>query len=157
MEGWPGERWLDIRHHDVLEPILRERIQECAAKGFDGVDPDNVAGYGHDTGFDLTEEDTVAYLRLLAGLAHDAGLAVGVKNAPEVADEVATIVDFGVVEQCLEHAECKAYRPLLDAGLAVVDIEYAGEPGEVCERAPAGMDVLWSVRELDRPAVVCGR
>ncbi len=40
-EGFPEERWLDIRRIDLLAPILRARIDACRAKGFDGVDPDN--------------------------------------------------------------------------------------------------------------------
>jgi hypothetical protein len=34
----------------------------CAAKGFDGVDPDNVDGWdGNDTGFPLTAADQITY------------------------------------------------------------------------------------------------
>src|SRR5207245_9378608 len=32
--GWPGERWLDIRRLAVLAPILRGRLALCAAHGF---------------------------------------------------------------------------------------------------------------------------
>lgn len=47
-EGWPGERWLDIRS-EALRPILEARLNLCTAKGFDGVDPDNVDGYSNET------------------------------------------------------------------------------------------------------------
>lgn len=33
-EGWPGERWVDIRHLDLLAPILQARLDLCRAKGF---------------------------------------------------------------------------------------------------------------------------
>ena len=33
--GWPGERWLDIRQLAVLEPIMTARFQMCREKGFD--------------------------------------------------------------------------------------------------------------------------
>ena len=46
--GWPGERWLDIRRLDILRPLMRERIQRCARKGFDGVEFDNVDAYTND-------------------------------------------------------------------------------------------------------------
>jgi hypothetical protein len=49
-EGFPEERWLDIRRIDLLAPILRARIDACRAKGFDGVDPDNLNGFENDTG-----------------------------------------------------------------------------------------------------------
>ncbi len=38
--GRPGERRVDIRRLDVLRPILAARMDMCAEKGFDAVDPD---------------------------------------------------------------------------------------------------------------------
>ncbi|HTC71785.1 MAG TPA: endo alpha-1,4 polygalactosaminidase, partial [Solirubrobacteraceae bacterium] len=35
--GWPGERWLDIRQLSILEPIMTARFQMCREKGFDAV------------------------------------------------------------------------------------------------------------------------
>ena len=55
VEGWPGERWLDIRRLDVLGPILKRRLDLCRRKGFDGVEPDNVDAYANDSGFPLSE------------------------------------------------------------------------------------------------------
>src|SRR5277367_3277599 len=40
--GWPGEKWLDIRQLSVLEPIMTARFQMCHEKGFDAVEPDNI-------------------------------------------------------------------------------------------------------------------
>ena len=45
--GWPGERWLDIRRRHVLAPIIRARLDRCARKGFDGVEFDNVDAYAN--------------------------------------------------------------------------------------------------------------
>jgi hypothetical protein len=42
LEGWAGERWLDVRRLDLLGPILERRLDVCQAKGFDGVEFDNV-------------------------------------------------------------------------------------------------------------------
>ena len=53
-EGWSGERWLDIRRIDLLAPIMLARLDDCAAKGFDAVEPDNMEIYTNDTGFPLT-------------------------------------------------------------------------------------------------------
>ena len=36
MDGWPDERWLDIRRWDVLKPILTDRFTTWNAEGFDG-------------------------------------------------------------------------------------------------------------------------
>lgn len=51
---WEGERWLDIRRLDILGPIMESRMDMCKAKGFDGIEPDNVDGYQNETGFLLS-------------------------------------------------------------------------------------------------------
>ena len=51
LDGWPDERWLDIREIEVLRGIIGKRMDECKAKGFDGVDPDNMDGYAQNSGF----------------------------------------------------------------------------------------------------------
>ena len=89
LDGWPGERWLDIRRIDTLKPLMADRFDTCKAKGFDGVDPDNVDGYNNSTGFPLSAADQIAYNKMLAGLAHDRGLAIGLKND---LDQVAALV-----------------------------------------------------------------
>jgi hypothetical protein len=60
VSGWPGERWLDIRRIDILGPIMRARMDLCQAKGFDGMEPDNVDGYTNDSGFPLTYDDQIS-------------------------------------------------------------------------------------------------
>ena len=59
--GWPGEKWLDIRQISVLGPIMQARVALCAQKGFDGVEFDNVDGYTNPTGFPLTAQDQLNY------------------------------------------------------------------------------------------------
>jgi hypothetical protein len=43
-DGWPGERWLDIRRIGVLAPIMGARMYVRKRKGFDAVEPDNMGG-----------------------------------------------------------------------------------------------------------------
>ncbi|HSR32659.1 MAG TPA: endo alpha-1,4 polygalactosaminidase, partial [Anaerolineae bacterium] len=69
-EGWPGEKWLDIRQIDLLAPIMRARFDQCQAKGFDGIEPDNIDGYTNDTGFPLTYQDQLDYNIWLANETH---------------------------------------------------------------------------------------
>lgn len=38
--GFEDERWLDIRRIDDLMPIIEDRLDQCARKGFDGVEFD---------------------------------------------------------------------------------------------------------------------
>jgi len=45
--GWPGERWLDIRQLDQLAPIMQQRLDLAVSKRCDGIEPDNVGGYAN--------------------------------------------------------------------------------------------------------------
>ena len=83
LDDWEGERWLDIRRIDVLGPIIEARMDLCAAKGFDGIEPDNIDGFLNDTGFALTYEDQRLYNIWLANAAHNRGLSIGLKNDME--------------------------------------------------------------------------
>jgi len=135
LDGWPGERWLDIRRLDVLAPILESRLDRCASKGFDGVEFDNVEGYQNPTGFGLSRDDQLAFNRWLAGAAHERGLAAGLKNALGIADELEPDFDFAVVEQCFFYHECGLVKPFVDAGKSVVVVEYDLSRDQFCARA----------------------
>jgi hypothetical protein len=134
LDGWPGERWLDIRRIDVLGPILRDRIAMCAGKGFDGVEFDNVNGYSNPTGFPLRRADQLMFNRWLADAAHAAGLAVGLKNTLDLAGELEPDFDFAILEQCYQYRECALAQPFLEAAKPVVDIEYSAKRADFCPR-----------------------
>jgi len=135
LDGWPGEKWLDIRRIDILGPILGDRLELCRAKGFDGVEFDNVDGYTNDTGFDLSRTDQLAFNRWLAAAAHAEGLAVGLKNALGIVDELEPDFDFAIVEQCFYYRECALTMPFVEAGKAVIDVEYELARGSFCAKA----------------------
>jgi Uncharacterized conserved protein len=135
LDGWPGERWLDIRRIDLIGPILTDRLDACQAKGFDGVEFDNVDGYSNRTGFPLTAADQPAFNRWLAARAHERGLAVGLKNALDLAVELEPDFDFAILEQCFQHHECALAAPFVEAGKSVLDIEYSLGRAQFCERA----------------------
>ncbi|MBX9393120.1 endo alpha-1,4 polygalactosaminidase [Streptomyces sp. TRM72054] len=122
--GWDGERWLDIRRTDVLGPLMAARMDMCRAKGFDAVEPDNMDGYRNRTGFPLTAADQLRYNRLIAGLAHERGMAVGLKNDLDQIPELVGDFDFAVNEQCAQYGECAALTPFIEAGKAVFHAEY---------------------------------
>ncbi|MFN4218582.1 MAG: endo alpha-1,4 polygalactosaminidase, partial [Candidatus Bipolaricaulia bacterium] len=96
--GWPGEKWLDIRRIDLLAPIMRARLDLCKAKGFDGVDPDNLDGYQNNTGFPLTYQDQLTYNIWLANEAHARGLSIGLKNDPDQVSDLLPYFEWAVVE-----------------------------------------------------------
>ena len=122
--GWKGERWLDIRRTDVLEPLMASRLDMCRAKGFDAVEPDNMDGYQNDTGFPLKAADQLRYNRLIAKLAHARGMSVGLKNDLDQIPALVSDFDFAVNEQCAQYDECDTLTPFIKANKAVFHVEY---------------------------------
>jgi hypothetical protein len=122
--GWPGERWLDIRRLSVLEPIMAARFQMCARKGFDAVEPDNMDGYSNDTGFPLTAAEQLTYDEWVANDVHSLGLAVLQKNDPEQARQLEPYFDGVLDEQCNQYQECSSFNSYLHADKPVLNAEY---------------------------------
>ncbi|TWG02615.1 hypothetical protein FHX80_111025 [Streptomyces brevispora] len=131
--GWAGERWLDIRRTDVLQPLMEARIAMCAKKGFDAVEPDNMDGYRNRTGFPLTAADQLRYNRLIAGAAHRHGLSVGLKNDLPQIPQLVGDFDFAVNEQCAQYEECAQLSPFVKAGKAVFHVEYELPLARFCD------------------------
>ena len=135
LEGWPGERWLDIRNLQALAPIMLERITLAAQKGCDGVDPDNVDGYANATGFPLVAEDQLAYNIFLATAAHQMGLGIGLKNDLEQIPALVSHFDWALDEECFTYGECGLLLPFIQAGKPVFVIEYQLAPEAFCPQA----------------------
>jgi hypothetical protein len=156
MDGWPGERWLDVRRWDVLEPILAGRFDVCRQKGFDAVEPDNVDGYQNESGFPLTASDQLVFNKRLADLAHRRGLAVGLKNDLDQVAELQPHFDFAVNEECMQYDECDALRAFVAAGKPVFHVEYEQESGGFCPRAKAlGFSSMRKRTDLDAWRETC--
>ncbi len=151
--GWEGERWLDIRQIQTLGPLLISRLEMCRQKGFDGVEFDNLDGYANETGFPLTSEDQLRFNTWLAGQAHRFGLAAGLKNDPEQAEELAPFFDFAITESCFYEGWCEEMKPLLESGKPVLAIEYTDEIrrlGDNCVLAEnLGISLILKHRSLD--------
>lgn len=139
-EGWPGERWLDIRRIDLLAPIMLARLDMCRDKGFDGVMLDNVNSYINKTGFALTASDQLRFNVWIANAARKRGLAVGMNNNAEQARELAPYFDWALAESCFSQGWCATLRPFTDKGKAVLVIEYTDDQEKLnamCEEALA--------------------
>lgn len=129
LDDWPDERWVDIRSK-TLRQILGRRLDLAAEKGCDGVEPDNVTAFRNDSGFDLSPEDQLGFNRWLADEAHARGLAIGLKNDGDQAEELAPWFDFSVNEECHFYEECDQLAPFLSAGKPVFNAEYTNTKAE---------------------------
>ena len=156
VEGWEDERWVDIRQLDVLRPLIASRLDLCAAKGADGAEPDWMDSYVQDTGWPITADDQLAFNHMVADLAHERGLAIGLKNNPGQAGELADTFDFVVVEQCAEFGECGEYVPFLDRDKPVFHAEYDLPTSEFCaESRRLGLSSIRKRLELDAWRETC--
>lgn len=124
LGDYPDERWLDIRSENVRR-IMLARLDHAVARGFDGVEPDNVDGYANSSGFPLTASDQLVFNRWIANEAHRRNLSVGLKNDLDQVEELVAYFDFAVNEQCHEYDECDRLQSFIDAGKPVFNAEYA--------------------------------
>jgi endo-alpha-1,4-polygalactosaminidase (GH114 family) len=129
-DGWPGEKWLDIREMDKLAPILRARLDLCKSKGFDAVEPDNMEIYTNNTGFPLTYQDQLRYALWLADEAHQRGLAIGVKNASDQVKDLVDHFDFAITEDAFYYDWAEEMNPFIEAGKPVFAAEYTDLGGD---------------------------
>ena len=137
-EGWPGEKWLDIRQIDKLAPIMLARLDLCQAKGFDALEPDNMEIYTNDTGFPLTYDNQLKYALWLADEAHKRGLAIGVKNAPDQVKDLVEHFDFAITEDAFYYHWAEDMLPFIETGKPVFAAEYTDLGGDFesyCQRA----------------------
>jgi hypothetical protein len=143
LDDFADERWLDVRSDNVRQ-IMLARLDLAVAKGFDGVEPDNVDGYANDNGLDLSGDDQLAFNRFIANEARSRGLAVGLKNDLEQIPQLVEYFDFAVNEQCHEFDECDRLAAFIAAGKPVFNAEYASRfidnsaaRGALCDDARA--------------------
>jgi hypothetical protein len=148
LDGWPGERWLDISRLDLLAPIMTARLDLALQKGCEGVEPDNVDGFNNDSGFPLTAEDQLTYNTWLAAEAHQRGLSIGLKNDLDQIPELLPYFDWALNEQCFQYDECELLLPFVNAGKAVFGVEYEGDPADFCPQANAN-NFDWLLKDID--------
>lgn len=158
LDGWPDERWLDIRSQEVRE-IMQGRLDLAWSQGCDGVEPDNVDAFDNDNGLDLTAHDQIEFNAFLAAEAHARGLSIGLKNTLALIPDLADSFDWALNEECLQYDECERLEPFLAAGKAVFHCEYiessTSDESELCASAPAGFSSIVKNLDLDAPLVSC--
>ena len=158
-QGWPGERWLDIRQIDLLAPILLARLDLCAARGFDGVEPDNIDAYTNNTGFPLTYNDQLTFNIWLAEQAHIRGLSIGLKNDSEQVFDLLPYFDWAITEDCFDQDWCEEMLAFIEAGKPVFAAEYTDTGitlADFCLQArEMGISAILKNRELDSYREAC--
>ncbi|KAF7303624.1 Glyco-hydro-114 domain-containing protein [Mycena indigotica] len=85
-----------VANRNALAAIVKPWIDECASKGFNAIEPDNLDTY---TRFkQLSKADNVAFAKILSDYAHSKNLAFGQKNTAELkqADKTAGGFDVSV-------------------------------------------------------------
>ncbi len=157
MDGWPDERWLDVRSQAVAE-IMKARMDVAKQKGCDAVEPDNVDGYSNDTGYPLTAANQLAFNKMLAAEAHARGLSIALKNDLDQIPELVSHFDFALNEECFKYSECSSLGAFVRAGKAVLQVEYGGSSlaSSVCSKANAqNFDTLVKRLDLDAWRIAC--
>lgn len=155
-EGWPGERWLDVRDIQTLAPLLESRIQTAADKGCDGVDPDNVNGYENETGFPITNTGQLDFNLWLSQIAHNHNLDIGLKNDLGQINDLVAYFDWVLNEECFSYNECELLSPFYEADKPVFVIEYEMEPAEFCTQAKElGFNAIHKKWDLDMYRETC--
>ncbi|MFH8369539.1 endo alpha-1,4 polygalactosaminidase [Streptomyces sp. NPDC018031] len=155
-EDW-GEALLDVStpaKRERLAAIVGEWIDGCAADGYQAIEADNLDSHER-SGGRLSPEHDLAFGRLLVARAHAAGLAIGQKNAAELARRGREIgFDFAVAEECGQYDECDRYATAFDDRVLVIEYEAAGLAA-ACEEWGDTLSVV--LRDLDvRPAGSAG-
>jgi hypothetical protein len=155
-EGWPGEKWLDVRAIQALAPVLESRIKLAAQKGCDGVDPDNVNGFENETGFPLSYAEQLDFNLWLAQTAHAYGLEIGLKNDLSQINDLLPFYDWVLNEECFSYNECDLLLLFRKAGKPVFVIEYETKPDDFCPKAQElGFNAIYKNWELDAYREAC--
>jgi hypothetical protein len=145
--GFPDERWLNPSSPHVRR-IMSRRFAYAKKQGCDGVEPDNVDAYTHDTqpspgdhgtGFQLTVGDQLAYNTFIANTAHALRLSVLLKNDDGQMTSITTghhqlrdYFDGALVEQCAQYGFCDEYTAFTRQRKPVFAAEYVGGQHVAC-------------------------
>jgi hypothetical protein len=142
---------------DGLVKVVGAWIDECASKGFQAVEVDNLDSWGRSKGL-LTKDNAVAYATQLATYAHGKGLAIGQKNTVEIAKIGKSQVgfDFAVAESCMDYElksgtpECQGFVDVY--GTQVLVIEYDNSHFQAaCTRYGGTLSIVQRDQDVTTP------
>jgi hypothetical protein len=121
---WPDEQFLDIRQIEKMRPFISSRFDMIKAKGFDGIEPDNMDGYGEENGFNLTLDDTKIFCEWIIKEAHNRGLCIGQKNTEELVPQLYRKFDWVLTEDIFNQNTQSDYSLYISTGKPVFSAEY---------------------------------
>jgi hypothetical protein len=134
VPGYP-ERYLNINAASTVSVIKALIRQQCAAKGFDAVEPDIDDSYTASTRYRITMAENEAFDRALGAYAHSLGLAWGQKNGdndPAFSAALEPATDFLLTEECNFYHTCQdVTSAYVRAGKLVLDAEYTDDWGGI--------------------------
>ena len=153
--NWEGEWWLDTSNIEAIAPVMRARLDACQSKGFDAIDADNVNGFENNTGFNLSRQDSVNYIRWLSNEAHARGMAFSLKNTESLIGDVVDSVDMLQSESCYVYGNCVAASAMIERNKPVFAVEYQENISQseffdgVCPQAGAlGLSMIYRDLQL---------
>ena len=160
VDGWPGQYWVDFRQ-SAVRAVMSARLDLAVMKRCDAVEPDDVDAIDNSPGFPITANDQLDFCRFLATEAHARGLGVALKNNLAQVPQLVSDFDFAVNEECFQYAECDELLPFIQAGKAVLQVEYSAgrfdtKAAQICPQANAkNFDTLIKHLDLGSPRRAC--
>jgi len=139
LSGYP-ESFIDINQPSAVAIVEAMIQQQCAAKGFDGVETDLDETFGGNEGatpWTITQAQEVTYLDTLANYMHGLGLEWTAKNPDDTgsasfADAIEPEADSVITEQCNQYGTCGYLDSFLYGGKAVFNAEYSVATSTFC-------------------------
>lgn len=160
IDGEWNEVLLDIStsaRREALATIVGEWIDTCADDGFQAVEIDNLDSWTRSDNL-LTEDDALDYAALLTARAHARGLAIGQKNAVEIASVGAAQVgfDFAIAESCADYEmtdgvlECQGFVAAYGANVLVIEYDSAHFQ-QACAQYGSTLSIVQRDEEVTAP------
>ncbi|KAF6741317.1 glycoside hydrolase family 114 protein [Ephemerocybe angulata] len=155
--GWPDEIQFNTttaQNRNTIAGVLNGWIDDCATKGFKGIEPDNLDTFTRSDNL-LTRENNFALAALIATHAHNANLAIAQKNLADEAKAAAGF-DFAIAEECQAETECEEYTAVY--GDFVLEIEYTDRDDpeqifqDVCDARGTEYSIILRDRFLVTPS-----
>ena len=144
---FPDEFFLNINNDQgqraFILKVNRDRVEKCAAAGFDGVEWDIIDTYEDPhSGFHISYRSQLMFNTRLANMAHSYGMSVAMKNDPSQVKDLLPYFDYAIVEQCFQYHFCSGNPSpgevaFVQAGKAVFEVEYRLTRDEFCDDADA--------------------